>query len=463
MGGRHDHARGGPAICPRGQVGRVGLAGHADAPTQGRASAVRGRSRAGRLPVGSRAIGTARAAIDRCSCASRRAAGSRCGSARSGRRTGILTGVTAYTDRVVWAVGLSRRPGWPAAVGHPLRRVRLGRGEPAARGRLGRSAHGCRRRPWRRDLGGRLGEPAGSTAPLRGASPERPLAGPSTCPCGARPRASSHRSPSDRTAGYGRWATASRAGATCRSWSAGAGVAGGRSTSPWAARPSPCCAPCSSTTGSDPSSRARAGTPTPVTGEASSRGGWPAGWQVTDAPELAGGTELRDLAEAPDGEVLAVGANGGRSLTFGVCPATPGASRWSTTGRRDERSQPAIQVPCACDPHGLAGIVAVREPCPFPGREPASHGGRRACRAAPVATASRARRRRLRRTRSQADQHLWRGARGHRPGRLAGPARRASLGARLAAPQPGWPVHDGQGCLVPGHRPSWLYRGRRQW
>ncbi|MET0771948.1 MAG: hypothetical protein ABWZ82_02595, partial [Candidatus Limnocylindrales bacterium] len=44
-------------------------------------------------------------------------------------------------------------------------------------------------------------------------------------------------------------------------------------------------------------------------------------WQVTDAPELAGGTELRDVAEAPDGEVLAVGANGGRSLTFGVCPA----------------------------------------------------------------------------------------------------------------------------------------------
>ncbi|MFN8519198.1 MAG: VCBS repeat-containing protein [Chloroflexota bacterium] len=43
-------------------------------------------------------------------------------------------------------------------------------------------------------------------------------------------------------------------------------------------------------------------------------------WTVVDAPELPGGSELRDVAEGPDGEVLAVGANGRRSLTFGVCP-----------------------------------------------------------------------------------------------------------------------------------------------
>jgi hypothetical protein len=43
-------------------------------------------------------------------------------------------------------------------------------------------------------------------------------------------------------------------------------------------------------------------------------------WEVSSAPALTGGSELRDVAEAPDGEVLAVGANGGRSLTFGVCP-----------------------------------------------------------------------------------------------------------------------------------------------
>jgi hypothetical protein len=43
-------------------------------------------------------------------------------------------------------------------------------------------------------------------------------------------------------------------------------------------------------------------------------------WTVTDAPRLPGGTELRGVAEGPAGEVLAVGANGRRSLTFGVCP-----------------------------------------------------------------------------------------------------------------------------------------------
>jgi hypothetical protein len=50
-------------------------------------------------------------------------------------------------------------------------------------------------------------------------------------------------------------------------------------------------------------------------------------WTVTDAPELDGGSELRDVAEGPAGEVLAVGANGRRSLTFGLCPSqvvTPG-------------------------------------------------------------------------------------------------------------------------------------------
>lgn len=43
-------------------------------------------------------------------------------------------------------------------------------------------------------------------------------------------------------------------------------------------------------------------------------------WTVSDAPQLVGGSELRDVAAGPDGEVLAVGANGRRSLTFGVCP-----------------------------------------------------------------------------------------------------------------------------------------------
>lgn len=42
-------------------------------------------------------------------------------------------------------------------------------------------------------------------------------------------------------------------------------------------------------------------------------------WTVTEAPVLAGGSELRDVAEGPDGEAIAVGANGLRSLTFGVC------------------------------------------------------------------------------------------------------------------------------------------------
>jgi hypothetical protein len=50
-------------------------------------------------------------------------------------------------------------------------------------------------------------------------------------------------------------------------------------------------------------------------------------WTVSDAPELTGGTELRDVAEAPDGEVLAVGANGRRSLTFGICPEPGPASQ----------------------------------------------------------------------------------------------------------------------------------------
>jgi hypothetical protein len=43
-------------------------------------------------------------------------------------------------------------------------------------------------------------------------------------------------------------------------------------------------------------------------------------WTVTDAPELSGGSELRDVAEGPGGEAIAVGANGPRSLTFDVCP-----------------------------------------------------------------------------------------------------------------------------------------------
>lgn len=57
-------------------------------------------------------------------------------------------------------------------------------------------------------------------------------------------------------------------------------------------------------------------------------------WTVSDAPELDGGSELRDIAAGPDGELLAVGASGRRSLTFGVCPdetATsidPSATAW---------------------------------------------------------------------------------------------------------------------------------------
>ncbi len=43
-------------------------------------------------------------------------------------------------------------------------------------------------------------------------------------------------------------------------------------------------------------------------------------WTVTDAPLLDGGTELRDIAGGPDGQAIAVGANGRRSLMFGVCP-----------------------------------------------------------------------------------------------------------------------------------------------
>ena len=42
-------------------------------------------------------------------------------------------------------------------------------------------------------------------------------------------------------------------------------------------------------------------------------------WRLTDVPLLDGGTELRDVAGGPDGEALAVGANGRRSLALGVC------------------------------------------------------------------------------------------------------------------------------------------------
>lgn len=43
-------------------------------------------------------------------------------------------------------------------------------------------------------------------------------------------------------------------------------------------------------------------------------------WTVADAPDLKDGSELRDVAQGPDGEVLAVGASGRHSLTFGLCP-----------------------------------------------------------------------------------------------------------------------------------------------
>ncbi len=44
------------------------------------------------------------------------------------------------------------------------------------------------------------------------------------------------------------------------------------------------------------------------------------GWTVSDAPDLDGGSELRDVAAGPGGVAIAVGASGRRSLTFGVCP-----------------------------------------------------------------------------------------------------------------------------------------------
>lgn len=50
-------------------------------------------------------------------------------------------------------------------------------------------------------------------------------------------------------------------------------------------------------------------------------------WTVTEAPILNGGSELRDVAAAPGGAAIAVGASGRRSLTFGVCDGaviTPG-------------------------------------------------------------------------------------------------------------------------------------------
>jgi hypothetical protein len=43
-------------------------------------------------------------------------------------------------------------------------------------------------------------------------------------------------------------------------------------------------------------------------------------WQLTDAPALEGGSQLRDIALGPDGQTISVGANGRSSLALGVCP-----------------------------------------------------------------------------------------------------------------------------------------------
>jgi hypothetical protein len=103
-------------------------------------------------------------------------------------------------------------------------------------------------------------------------------------------------------------------------------------------------------------------------------GRWAEGrWTVTDAPELAGGTELRDVAEGPSGEVLAVGANGRKSLTFGVCPPQDTAS----PGPPPPVGSTAPHLPSGTQPDGSPA------PAPSPAASPI---------AAPAATAGPGRR-----------------------------------------------------------------------
>jgi hypothetical protein len=105
-------------------------------------------------------------------------------------------------------------------------------------------------------------------------------------------------------------------------------------------------------------------------------------WVVSDAPELAGGTELRDVAEAPDGEVLAVGANGGRSLTFGVCPDP-------TTS--DGGPPPPVGTSAPRPPTESPGpAVAIVSPSPSPSSSPGPfpRASRRPSKPAPLSVRS---------------------------------------------------------------------------
>lgn len=98
-------------------------------------------------------------------------------------------------------------------------------------------------------------------------------------------------------------------------------------------------------------------------------------WTIVDAPELQGGSELRDVAEGPDGEVLAVGANGRSSLTFGVCPgdavvapeASPPTAGPPAPVGTNAPSVPARTTPPTRLPGATSAPTASAAPTPSPG------------------------------------------------------------------------------------------------
>ena len=190
-----------------------------------------------------------------------------------GRREGILTGVTAMTDQVIWAVGYRGARGGqrPMAIRHTS--SGWAEADPPLAGGSDGALMDVTTAP------GNIIWAVGWVS-LRGAP--RPYAARRVNGRWQvlRP-ALRHASEGVLTSvaagsdgGCGRWAIGSRVAATCPSSSAGPGVAGDPSAFRGMAATSRCCAPSSSTTASDPSSRVPVGTPRRVTGEASSRGAW---------------------------------------------------------------------------------------------------------------------------------------------------------------------------------------------
>jgi hypothetical protein len=120
-------------------------------------------------------------------------------------------------------------------------------------------------------------------------------------------------------------------------------------------------------------------------------------WTVVDAPELQGGSELRDVAGGPDGELLAVGANGRQSLAFGVCPgqtvvtpvASPGAGAPAPVGTTapsvPARTTPPTRTPGPTPAATADGsAAAARTPLPSAGSEPSPEASRRPARQSPL-------------------------------------------------------------------------------